>query len=108
VAAPTAADVAAFLGKTGDAATEAIAAQAITIITSLANSYTRGEGFTSGVPAGDISAAIFTAVLRFMANKSQIQYSKVKGPFTVEYRGGFDGWSVAEQFVLNRYRKRAE
>lgn len=101
-------DVAAFLGKTGDAATEAFAAQALTVLTAMAQSYTRGEGFFNGTPANDIASAVFMAALRLMANKSQLEHSKDKGPFSVSFSGGFDGWSTAELSVLNRYRKRAE
>ncbi|WP_241566479.1 hypothetical protein [Mycolicibacterium elephantis] len=100
--------MAAFLGKPGDAATIAQANQAITIVTAMASAYTRGEGFAGGEPSDDIAAVIFTAALRFLANKSQLEMSKAKGPFAVDYRSAFDGWSLAEQYVLNRYRKRAE
>ncbi|SPM31577.1 hypothetical protein [Mycobacterium terramassiliense] len=103
----TAADVAAFLGKPGDAATEAYATTALAVIGSMAQSYTRGQGFTNGAPADDIAAAIFTATLRFMANKDQLEKSKTKGPFSVDIRGSFSGWNLAETFVLNRYRKMA-
>lgn len=107
MAAPTAADVAAFLHKTGDAATEADATQAWTIISAMASSYTRGQGFTSGTPADDIAAVIFTATLRLMGNKTQLEHTKAKGPFSVDYRSSFNGWTVAETFVLNRYRANA-
>lgn len=108
MAAYTAAQVAEFLGKPGDSATEAYATTALAVIASMAESYTRGEGFSDGAPADDIAAAIFTATLRFMANKTQLEHSKIKGPFSVDYRSSFTGWSIAETFVLNRYRKRAE
>ncbi|PJE23668.1 MAG: hypothetical protein CK431_09960 [Mycobacterium sp.] len=108
MAAFTAADVAAFLRKTGDAATEADAALAWSIIGAMAQSYTRGQGFTNGLPADDLSAVIFTATLRFLANKGQLEMSRTKGPFSIEYRSSFNDWSVAELSVLHRYRKRAE
>lgn len=103
-----AADVVAFQRKTGDAAALADATQAIAVVTALAESYTRGEGFTDGTPANDVAAAVYMAALRLLANKSQLEHSKDKGPFSVSFSEGFDGWSTAELFVLNRYRKRAE
>lgn len=104
----TADDVAAFLGKPWDAATQDQAATALTLVTGMARSYTRDQGFTNGEPADDIWTVIFTATLRLMGNKTQLEQMQVKGPFSTEFRSAFTGFSVAETMVLNRYRKRAE
>lgn len=100
----TAADVAAFLGKSGNAATEAMAAQHLSVVTAMAHGYTRGAGFDeTGAPFEDVGAVILTATARLMANPTQLAQSA--GPFVLN--GGFSGWSLAEIFVLNRHRKKA-
>ncbi len=96
-------DVAAFLGQDGDTALVALADQHVSIVTALARSYTRGKGFTAGEPAEDVAAVIVTATARLMANPEQLGYQRG----SVSLAGGFTGWSLAETFVLNRYRKRA-
>jgi len=96
-------DVAAFLGQSDDPALVDLADQHLPIVTALARSYTRGNGFTAGEPAEDVVAVILTATARLMANPEQLGYQRG----SVSLAGGFTGWSLAETFVLNRYRKRA-
>ena len=63
----------------------------------------RGRGFDDDEPNDELAAVITTASARLVANPEQI-------PTTigsVEIRGAFNGFSLAETFVLNRYRKRA-
>jgi hypothetical protein len=50
---------------------------------------------------------ILTASARLLKDPSQVIANKQKRPFSVSYRTGFDGWSTAELYVLNRYRERA-
>jgi hypothetical protein len=104
MAAPTAADVAAFLGKPGDAATVAIAGQALPIVTAMARSYTRDNGFVGVEPADDIAAVLVTATARLITNPGQLSVSDTMGPFSHDAREGFVGWTLVETFVLNRYR----
>lgn len=85
-----------------------LANDTITAITAMVKSYTRGNGFTPGEPdepdtiVDDIEAVILTASVRYMANPSGLQYRAGS-----EYvQGAFSGWSLAETFVLNNYRKR--
>lgn len=101
--APTAADVAAFLGRGDDAEAVALAGQHLPIVRAMAQAYTRDQGFTHGLPNDEISAVIITATARLMANPDQITHTVG----TVSLGGGFSGWTLAELFVLNRYRKRA-
>ncbi len=101
--APMAEDVTAFLGIGGNLAAEELAAQHLGVVTAMARSYTRGNGFTAGEPAEDLGAVILTATARLMANPEQLGYQRG----SVSLAGGFTGWSLAETFVLNRYRKRA-
>lgn len=96
-------DVADFLGQSGAAA---LAGEHVVIVTAMAKAYTRDRGFDpiTGEPFDDVAAVITTATARLLANPGQI--GNTAGPFTVA--GGFTGWSLAETFVLNRYRKRAQ
>ena len=79
----------------------------IRLVTALAASYTRDEGFTHGVPQPDLKAVILTASVRLLRDRGVA--SESMGPFSVQYRPGFEsGWSVSELQVLNRYRQRAQ
>jgi hypothetical protein len=101
---PTAQDVADFLGRGQDNTVLALAGEHVAIVTAMARAYTRGKGFDeNGDPLDDVAAVIVTATARLMANPDQI--ARTTGPFS--YSGGFTGWSLAETFVLNRYRKRS-
>lgn len=96
--------VAAFLGQGDDATLVALAGQHADIVTAMAQAYTRGGGFTNGDPNDEISAVITTAAARLVANPEQI--ATTTG--SVAVNGGFSGWTLAELFVLNRYRKKAQ
>lgn len=102
--APTVGDLSAFTGQTVSADQ---ASAVIDVVTALASAYTRGQGFTEGEPGPDVRAVILSASARLIADTSQIMSEEAMGPFSVSYRAGFDGWSVAELAVLNRYRARA-
>jgi hypothetical protein len=82
----------------------------VPIVTVMAKAYTRGRGFddTTGQPNDEIAAVITTAAARLAANGAQLAADNTAGPFAQSIRGGFTGWSLAEQFVLNRYRVRAQ
>ncbi|BBY61162.1 hypothetical protein [Mycolicibacterium sarraceniae] len=95
-------DVAALLDN-GSAAIPAAIAQ----VTVMAKAYTRGNGFEGGEPNDEIAAVITTAAARLAANGAQLPTDETTGPFTKSIRGSFTGWTLAEQAVLNRYRKRA-
>lgn len=79
----------------------------VPLITTMARAYTRGQGFDGDEPNDEIAAVIVTAAARLVANPKQIGTSSTAGPFSEDVRGGFTGWTLAELFVLNRYRKRA-
>lgn len=99
---PTGQDVADFLGQGESFVT--LAGEAVTTITAMARAYTRDKGFTGTTDvAEDIAAVIVTAAARLVANPEQID-STVGGVRTGK---GFSGWSLAETFVLDRYRKKA-
>lgn len=96
--------VAAFLGQGDDTALVALAGQHVTIVTAMARAYTRGNGFGAAEPNDEIAAVITTATARLVANPEQINTTTG----SVAINGGFTGWTLAELFVLNRYRKKAQ
>lgn len=79
----------------------------VPIVTALAKGYTRGHGFDGATPTQDI-AVIVTASARLAANTSQLPFDEAAGPFSRSLRAAFQGWSLAEQIILNRYRVRAQ
>ncbi|WP_216699190.1 hypothetical protein [Arthrobacter sp. H14] len=95
--------VADFLGQGYNPELVAMADQHILIVTAMAQAYTRGKGFTGGVPADDVAAVITTATARLIANPEQLDIRAGE----VSVKGAFTGWTLAETFVLNRYRKTA-
>jgi hypothetical protein len=104
MAAPTHTELAAFLGR---AVTSEQGVAVLQVITSLAKSYTRDQGFIDGEPNDDIRAVIFTAAGRLLSNPRGLLIDETEGPASVSYRSSFQGWTTAELFVLNRYRVRA-
>lgn len=96
--------VADFLGCGDDVSLVALASEHAGIVTALARSYTRGRGFVGAEPAEDVAAVIVTATARLVANPEQIATDYG----SVALRGGWQGWNLAEQIVLNRYRVRAQ
>lgn len=100
---PTGTTVAEFLGVVDDPEVVSLAAQHVLIITAMARTYTRGNGFTADDISEDIAAVITVATARMVANPEQLDAQMGN----VMVRGGFKGWSLAELFVLNSYRGRA-
>ena len=105
---PDGQQVAAFLGGGDDPTLVALAAEHVVIVTAMARAYTRDAGFTvvNTIPecADELAAVITTATARLLTNPGGLAYD-LGG--TVSIRGGFTGWTLAELFCLNRYRKRA-
>jgi hypothetical protein len=102
---PEVSDLTALLyGESGQTVDPEQGAEVLGTVTQLANAYTRGVGFTVGVPNADISAVILTAAARLLAHPRQLAIDETVGPDSASFRGGFNGWSVLETIVLNRYR----
>jgi hypothetical protein len=80
------------------------ATSVLAVVTSMASAYTRGVGFTEGVPNSDISAVILTAAARLISHAQQVQSWEVFGPATASFAASPVTWSTAELLVLNRYR----
>lgn len=101
---PSGVDVAVFLGRVDDQTLAALAHQHVDVVTAMCRSYTRGNGFYDGREvADDLAAVILTATARLVGNPEQHRADTV-GPFASTHTVG---WTIAETFVLNRYRKRA-
>ena len=97
-------DIAAFLQQADNTALVATADPLAETVTLLAQGYTRGVGFTAGQPNAEIAAVITMATARLAAHPEQIPVSIG----TVTWRsGGFNGWTLTELYVLNRYRSRS-
>lgn len=94
------ADVEALLGDLPTGAVPAAIAQ----VTVMARAYTRGNGFDDGDPNEEITAVITTAAARLASNGTGTMYRKRVDDVEVEYRSSFQGWTLAELAVLNRYR----
>ena len=71
----------------------------------MVKAYIRGNG--DWEPNDELDAVIVTASARIVTNPSGLAHDTTAGPFTKSLRGAFQGWTLAELFVLNRYRVRA-
>lgn len=101
---PNGQDVANFMGQGDNPELVALAGLHLPVIKAMAGAYTRGAGFTDAGINKDIAAVIMTATVRLVANPEQLDIRAGE----VSVRGSFNGWTLAESFVLNRYRKRAK
>lgn len=70
----------------------------------MVRAYTRGNGFAGTEPNLELAAVITSASARLAANPEQQQVDVG----TVWVRSNFQGFNLAEMFVLNRYRVRAQ
>lgn len=83
------------------------ASAVLVVATSHARAYTRGRGFTDGVPNADIHAVILSAAARLITNPGQVGRSVVHGPEQASWQATPFAWSVAERLALDRYRVNA-
>ena len=99
-------DVAAFLGRTGDAATVDLAVHHLPAVTAMVRAYTRGRGFDQGGnPADDLALVIVSSCARLVVNPEHT-VEQSTGPFSIR-QAIFNGWTLPELAVLHQYRKRA-
>lgn len=103
-------DVLTFMGRTGDVVLENMALQAVPTIAEFVNAYVRGHGlYRIGVEPGqfafppDLRSVVITASARLLANPAQLDSESYDG---YAARGSFSSFSLAEQAVLHRYRRR--
>jgi hypothetical protein len=103
-------DVAAFLGRADDEQLVAMAARHLFEIAQLARSYTRGSGFLIQdsdnavvfTPNAEIASVIVLATARLVTNPAQVQREEADG---YAVAGSFQGWTLPERAVLDRYRR---
>lgn len=105
MSAPTVSDLAGLIGVAVDSTQ---GAAVLSIVTAMVSEYTRGEGFTAGVPNSGLRAVVLSASCRLISNARGLLFDEAEGPSSVSYRSAFNGFTTAELFVLNRYRKRAQ
>lgn len=98
VALPTGADVATFLHQPE---VEALAGVHVGVITEFARAYTRGNGFYVDGVDDSVAGVILAATARLVGNPEQLDVQVG----TVRRASFFKGWTLAEQRVLNHYRK---
>lgn len=87
----------------------------VSVIVDLVRGYTRGRGFDENdSPLPDVAAVITTASARLASNPSQARSESWAPPdspssptLTGVQHTPFLGFTLAEQAVLNRYRRRA-
>lgn len=103
--APTAQQVAEYLGQGSSDQVVALAGVHLPLITEMARTHTRGVGFADALPNAAISAVIVSATARIVANPDSVQSSQA-GPF-MERRTVFQGWTLLERSVLDAHRRRA-
>lgn len=77
--------------------------------TALVEGYTRGNHVTvTNKPRRGIESVILTVAARLQANPGQITRRDQAGSFSTHRGPGFQGFTLAELAVLNRYRRRAQ
>ena len=98
-------DLVKWLGQdTADAALMAQAAQAVTMASAMTDAYCRGAHLkASGETRPGVDAVILMASARMLANPEGLKYATG----VVSFSEAFNGFTLAEQMVLNRYRRRA-
>lgn len=101
------ADVADFLGRSGDTSVLALAESHLPIVTEMVRAYTRGKGFDelTGEPGEDLAAVIVSSCARLVTNPEHTR-DQTTGPFSIR-QGIFNGWTLPELAILHRHRKRA-
>ncbi|MFV0432535.1 MAG: hypothetical protein ACK5LO_00925 [Leucobacter sp.] len=101
----TAHDVAVFLGRGDDTKLVALADAHLPLVTEMARTYTRGVGFTDGIP-NDALAAVITSATARLANNPELLQTEQIGDYSARYTT-FQGWSLIERQVLDAHRRRA-
>lgn len=85
-----------------------VAAASLEVAHSLVESYTRGNHVDRyGHYRPGIRGVILSVSARLLANPGQIITRVTVGGLTISKGVGFQGFTLAEQAALNRYRRRA-
>lgn len=107
---PTGSAVLDYVGN--DAATDPqmldLVSSRLPIVTVFAKAYTRGNGFTDGVPNEELAAVITTAAAREISVESLgATREQIGEHYSVFYATDPCNWTLRELSVLNSYRRRA-
>ena len=90
------------------AADEVQADIALKAAEALVESYCRGRHVdVHGDSRPGVDTVVLTVAARLVANPGQVVRRDQAGPFSTHRGEGFKGFTLAEQAVLNRYRKQA-
>lgn len=73
----------------------------------MVDAYCRGAARSGGVWRPGVPEVVLGVAARIAANPMGVQWREQAGQFSVHRGEGFKGFTLAEQYVLNRYRKRA-
>lgn len=103
---PTAQQVAAFLGRGDDVQLVDLAEEHLPIVATFVEAYTRGQGFTDGVPGDDLEAVILTATARMVTNPTGVRTEGIDD-YSVTH-ATVNGWTLPELAVLHRWRRRTQ
>ena len=102
----TGTDVAEYLGRGDDVGLATLAGRHVVVVSEMVKAYTRGKGFDLGLnPNAALAAAIISATARLSSNPD--------GTITVSVddyqtrKTVFEGFTIAEHLILNRYRRKA-
>ena len=105
---PTGADLIKFLGWSNSARNVALVTAHLEHVAALAKAYTRGKGFSmvglAEVVAEPIAQVILSGAARSVSNPSAA--FRIESGSVVATPGRFEGWNLAEQVTLNRFRTR--
>lgn len=95
-----------FTGASGDRS-EKQAQAALTMAEGMVDAYTRGKHKRGDRYRPGVQDVITLVAARILANPLQVQQREAIGPYSYFVGDGFQGFTLAELAVLNRYRKRA-
>lgn len=85
-----------------------VSASSIEVALALIEAHTRGNHLDRfGHYRPGVRGVVLSVAARFLANPGQIITRVTAGGLTISRGVGFQGFTLAEQTVLNRYRKRA-
>ena len=109
--APTAAEVVAFLAPEEYAVEKvtALAESHLPIVTTMVRSYVRDNGFVLDDPRDDLAHVIVSSTARLVQNPRMMTEDShgIDDASSTKRLAVFNGWTLPELAVLNRYRKRA-
>ena len=103
---PTGADLASFLGCSGDSAyANTACAYAVGMARGMAKSHTRGVGFEDDTQVPEsLTWVIISRAGRLAMNYSQL-ISETRDSVSLMYGSAGQGWTLSELTALNEYRR---